>query len=239
MEKKQFSSNDVLNFGWAVMKANLWFFVGVLVVFGIISHLPTLINIGFRSMHLPRELNIISEISHQIVSFAVSSALAIGLTKIVLSFCYEQLPGFTLLFAAKGCFWRYVGVQLLQSLIVLAGLMLLIVPGIIWGIQFSLGKYFVIDQGLGPIEALKASSRTTKGVKGELFVFAIMCMVINLIGMLCLLVGMFATVPMVMVAYALVYRQLLVQTPELAEFGIGNAELETDMTETTDTTEDN
>ena len=111
-------------------------------------------------------------------------------------------------------------------------LLLLIFPGIIWAVKFSLSRYFVVEKGLGPIEALKASSRTTKGVKWELFGFGIVCTGINLLGLICLVVGVFATWPMIMVAHALVYRQLMAQTPELAEFGIGSIEPETDITET-------
>jgi uncharacterized membrane protein len=102
----------------------------------------------------------------------------------------------------------------------LGGLILLIIPGIIWAIKFSLCFYFVIDKGLGPIEALKASSRTTMGIKWQLFGFGILCGLINFLGLLCLFIGGFATYPTVLVANVLVYRQLLAQTPELVEFGI-------------------
>ena len=57
-----------------------------------------------------------------------------------------------------------------------------------------------------------------------LFGFGIVCGLINLLGMLCLIVGTFAAYPTIMVATALVYRQLLAQTPELAEFGIGSSD---------------
>ena len=86
--------------------------------------------------------------------------------------------------------------------------------------KFSLCTYFVIDKGLGPIEALKASARTTQGAKWQLLGFGAICGLIYLMGLLCFIVGIFAALPTVMVAIALVYRQLIMQTPELAEFGI-------------------
>ena len=104
---------------------------------------------------------------------------------------------------------------ILYLLIVAGGFLLLIFPGIIWSIKFSYCYYFVIDKGLGPVEALRASSRTTMGVKWHLFGFGILCGMINALGFLCLIVGAFATFPTVMVASALVYRQLSAQTPEL------------------------
>ena len=220
MESKYFNFSDVLDYGWRVMKANLWFFVGLGFLFMIITYLPTIARFALRGLNLPKASYITAEVLLIILGWVINIILAIGLIKIALSFCDERKPTFGTLFDAWGCFWRYVGTGILYALIVLGGLILLIIPGIIWAIKFSLCYYFVIDEGLDPIQALKASSRTTMGVKWQLFGFGIVCGLINLLGVLCLIIGVFATYPTVMVASALVYRQLLAQTPELAEFGI-------------------
>jgi len=222
MATKYFYFSDVLGYGWRVMKANLWFFVRLGFLFMIISYLPTIARFIVKSLNLPKAPDITLAILLQILGGVISIVIAIGMIKIALSFCNEQKPSIGTLFDAWGCFWRYVGTAILYMLIMYAGLILLIIPGIIWAIKFSLCFYFVIDKGLGPIEALKASSRTTMGVKWDLFGFGIVCGLINLLGFLCLIVGAFATYPTIIVAYALVYRQLLAQTPELAEFGIGS-----------------
>jgi uncharacterized membrane protein len=221
MAHKYFNFSDVLSYGWGVMKTNLWFFVGLGFVFLIITYIPTIIEV--IAVHLlPRLIFIFVavKISTAVLAFVINVMLGIGMIKIALSFCDEQKPPFATLFDAWDCFWRYVGAAVLYCLIVLGGIILLIVPGIIWAVKFSLCYYFVIDKGLGPIQALKASSRATMGVKWQLFGFSILCGLINFLGLLCLVVGVFATYPTVLVAGALVYRQLLAQTPELAEFGI-------------------
>lgn len=224
MTSKYFNFSDVLEYGWRVMKANFWFFVGVGVVFLIASYLPAIARMVVASMDLPRAYNITAEILFQILGWVVSIVLGIGLIKIALSFCDEQRPEFGTLFAARGCFWRYLGAMIVYTLIVGVGFLLLIFPGVIWAIKFCFCYYFVVDKGLGPIEALKASSRTTMGVKWELFGFGILCFFINILGLLCLVVGIFVTFPVVLVANALIYRQLLAQTTDdLAEFGIGQA----------------
>jgi hypothetical protein len=225
MTSKYFNFSDVLEYGWRVMKANFWFFVGVGVVFLIVSYLPAIARIVVKNLNLPRAYDIAAVIFFQILGWVVSIVLGIGLIKIALSFCDEQKPEFGTLFAARGCFWRYLGTVILYTLIIFAGFILLIVPGIIWSIKFYFCYYFIVDKGLGPIEALKASNRTTMGVKWELFGFGILCGLINMLGMLCLVVGMFATFPIVIVANALIYRQLLAQTDDLVEFGIGQATL--------------
>jgi len=220
MASKYFNFTDVLGYGWRVMKANLGFFVGIGFIWMIISSIPTIMDIITTSMNRPGPAYVASKIIINVLGWIINIILAIGLIKIAISFCDEIKPTIGTLFDAGGFFWRYVGAAILYSLIVFGGFILFIVPGIIWAIKFSLCFYFVIDRGLGPIEALKASSRTTMGVKWELFGFGILCGLINFLGLLCLIVGIFATYPTVLVAKALVYRQLSAQTPELAEFGI-------------------
>jgi uncharacterized membrane protein len=221
MARKYFNFSDVLSFGWGVMKANLWFFVGLGFVFMIFIYLPVVARVVVvKSLHLPKASDVTLAILLQVLEFLVGIVVKIGLIKIALSFCDERKPPFATLFDVWDCFWRVLGATVLYILIILAGVILLIVPGIVWAVKFSLCYYFVIDKGLGPVEALKASSRTTMGVKWQLFGFFLLCRLINLLGLLCLLVGVFATYPTVLVASALIYRQLSAQTPELAEFGI-------------------
>lgn len=217
---KHFNFGDVLGFGWRVMKAYFGFFFGVGVLYGVISYAPAIVIMVFKYSGLPGEIVGFLGFMLNVVSWLIGIVLSIGIMKIGLSFCDEVKPEVTLLFDAWDCFWNYLGGAILYGLIVVGGFLLFIIPGIIWSVQFSLWRYFVIDKGLGPIEALKASSRTTKGVKWELFGFQIVCGLIVMAGWMCLLVGVLAAYPIVLIGMALVYRQLVGQTPELAEFGI-------------------
>lgn len=225
MAYKRFNISDVLGFGWNVMKANLGFFIGVGIV-GVFLHiLPNIIYQITINPHLVQQRTIRPDallviIPVMVLASVISIIVNIGFIKIALSFCDARKPGFGTLFNLHGCFWRFMGTIILYTLIVCAGLLLLIIPGIIWAVKYSLCTYFVVDKGLGPVQALKASSRTTMGVKFELFGFGVLCGLIDNLGMLCLIVGIFATYPTVMVARALVYRHLAAQTPELAELGI-------------------
>jgi uncharacterized membrane protein len=223
MTRKYFNFIDILGYGWGVMTANLGFFVGVGLIWLIITYTPTLMQVTLRHLPLPRPAYRTLYAATTILGWIIAIVLGIGLKKIALSFCHEQKPPVGTLFDAWDCFWRYVGTAILYGLIMLCGFILFIVPGIIWSVKFGLSFYFVIDKGLYPIQALKASSRTTMGVKWELFGFGILCGLINFLGLLCLIVGIFAAYPTVMVASALVYRQLTAQTRELAEFGIPTA----------------
>jgi uncharacterized membrane protein len=101
-----------------------------------------------------------------------------------------------------------LGATILQSVIVLIGLVLLIVPGIIASLLFSMTQLSVIDKSLKPIEALKASYRLTKKHLWLLFQFMIVLVLLNLAGLIALVVGLFVTLPVSLIAVAYVYRKL-------------------------------
>ena len=221
MNGKRFIISDVLGFGWKVMKANLWFFVGLAIVAGFVNSISNIIEEVIKEVNPPELVGGLLIFVIRIIGTFISIIIGIGVMKIALSFCDGRKPAFGTLFDFQGCFWRYLGAHILFMLIVLGGYLLLIVPGIIWSIKYGLCYYFVVDKGLGPVQAIKASGRTTMGAKGQLFGFGILCSSIILLGLLCLIVGVFAAFPTVLVANALVYRHLVAQTPELAQFGIG------------------
>jgi len=65
----------------------------------------------------------------------------------------------------------YVWTWVLYSLIVLGGLILFIIPGIIWGVLYILAPYAVIIEGLSGRAALSASRALTEGKNIFIYVF--------------------------------------------------------------------
>jgi len=206
MTKKDFLIGEAIKYGWNIMKANLWFFVGVLIVAWLVTGIPQAIANRLQDNYfgLAALFNIIHWIAQTIIT--------IGMIKIALKFLADEKPEFVELFRFQGNFWRYVGSSILYGLIVIGGIILFIVPGIYWAIKFQFFGYCVVDQKLGPVEALKKSSKITYQVKWKLLGFGLVMVGINILGFLCLFVGLFATIPTTMIAFAYVYRKLLSQT---------------------------
>ena len=205
MTAEKFSISEAIHFGWNTMKSNLGFFIGLLILVFLFSSLSSIIAAKAT------EANIFLGIIFYIADFSLSIIISIGLVKIALRFCDNEKGRFADLFSQYPLFPQYLVGSILYGLIVFAGTILLIIPGIIWGIQFCLYDYFIVDKGLGPIEALKRSSAITRGVKWDLFGFFLILSGINLLGALCLLIGLFVTIPTTMVALAFVYRKLMAQ----------------------------
>lgn len=248
MSGKSFSYGDVLGFGWSVMKANFWFFVGLGIVIFLLSLFGQIVGGVMENNTMVLSPFLVLPLF--LASFIIQTIVAIGLIRIALSFCDGIKPGLGTLFNGWDCFLSYLGTGILYTLIIggtsvacilpfvllvgVTGAPYLAVPVfavvfmllVILSIKFSLSFYFVVDKSLGPIKALKASSLATAGAKGAIFLFLTLCGMINFLGILCFGVGIFATFPTVMVAMALVYRQLSEQTPELVELGIGGPDTE-------------
>jgi len=216
MDKKDFSIDEALKFGWNTMKTNFWFFFGVFVIAVAVIYIPYVVGIlCTRSAYAVSFL-------FYIASAVLSAIINIGLIKIALKFAKQGKPDLKDLFAFQGCFWRYLGGSFLYGLVYVAGMILLVVPGIIWAIMFQYFAYYIISEKIGIMDALEKSRQLTKTVRWKLLGFGILLALINYLGAIVLLVGLFATVPTTIVAYAYVFCKL----HEQKESGVGAVAVE-------------
>lgn len=79
----------------------------------------------------------------------------------------------------------------LKGLILFVGYILFIIPGILMQIKFMFSEMALIEEDLGPIQALKRSTQLTKGIKKELFL-KVLAIVFLQIGLYIILVPFFA-----------------------------------------------
>jgi uncharacterized membrane protein len=203
MKAKRFSCSEAFKFGWDTVKSNLAFFIGLMVVYSLIIYVPAGIAGALKKNSAPLYVLI------KIIASIINAIVNMGLIKIILNFHDEKHTRISDLFSCANLFFKYIFGSILFGLIVAAGTLLLIVPGIIWMIQFSFYSYFIVDKMLGPIAALKRSSAITKGVKWDLFIFGLLFLGINVLGLLALIAGLLVTVPLTMLAAVFVYRKLL------------------------------
>lgn len=104
--------------------------------------------------------------------------------------------------------------SILVYLATIVGFVLCIVPGIIAALGLTMTQPLIVDQKLAPVDAMKASWAGMKPHLGSLFVLGFVLGLLNFAGALACGVGLFVTVPIYVVAMALVYRDV---------FGAGGA----------------
>lgn len=103
---------------------------------------------------------------------------------------------------------NYFIAQILMIFIVLGGFLLFIIPGIYFSLKFMYAPYLVIDKGMGPIEALKASGQITHGVKWDMIGFMAAAAILMYSGILALFVGLLITMPVATLSYVILYNKL-------------------------------
>lgn len=205
MERKNFSIPEAIDFGWCSMKNNFWLFAILLIILGVFS------AISDRFSKSAKDLPILIVIITNLVFLFLNVMIHIGIIKISLKLANNQKGEFVDFFSSLHLFFKFLFASIVYGLIVLAGFILLIIPGIIWSVQFGFFGYLIISHGLGISASLKKSSEITSGIKGKLLIFYLLLFVINLAGLLCLIIGLFVAIPTTIIAGAYVYRKLLDQ----------------------------
>lgn len=197
MTTPRFSNGDALRFGWLTTRAHL----APLLVLG-----ATGLVLAMFSQALGR-----SGASGALLGLLVQVAqvaLVLVMTRVSMKL-YDgepvDLANPSPLFEG---FWRYLLVTFLFGLVTAIGFALLIVPGVLLGLAFGFAPFFAIDGQRDPVEAFRASSRLTRGFRGQLFLLALLLMGVNFLGVLALGVGVIITVPMSMLAVVYAFRHL-------------------------------
>lgn len=201
MSAKNFVKKEAIDFGFETAKKNLFFFITLFVTI-----ILTYVAVGILQVALGKSplLSLIGLLVRTVVGLVIS----MGVIKISLEFIDKKKPKLKDLYFTKSIL-NYFLVSVVKTIIVIIGFILLIIPGIIFSIKLQFASYLVVDKNMGVTEALNKSWEMTKGVKWNLFLFGLLIFLINVIGFLCLIIGLIVTVPLSMVATAYVYRKLL------------------------------
>ncbi len=193
---KQVVIGEAIEFGWNSVKSHLWFFVGIFLFFAVLSFMTA----GASSI-----------VTRIVISLFVSG-LSLGWIKISVELVNGKAPEFKELFSCFPLLLKYIIAAIVYVCVVAFGLVLFIIPGIIWAVQFGFYPYAIVKDRSGPFTALRRSSHLTAGVKGRLIWFGLVLIGVNLLGLIALGIGLIVTVPLSMIAAAHVFKQLEQQT---------------------------
>lgn len=96
--------------------------------------------------------------------------------------------------------------NLLISLFTFLGFLLFIIPGIVIATRYTFTYLFIVDKGMGHRDAMRASREIVRQDYFGYIVFLFALGLLNIVGALCLLVGLLVTIPISMGAIAAAYR---------------------------------
>ena len=154
---------------------------------------------------VPAELNSYGEM----LSFLLAGPLQLGLCFFFLNLVRGQETRFELLFEGFKPLLTVLLSYAIITALTIVGLILLIVPGIIVALGFSMTYYVIADDPEITFQvALEQSWKLTDGYKMELLVLNLRFIPWYLLGLLCLIVGIFAVIPWHNTTLALYYEHL-------------------------------
>lgn len=141
-----------------------------------------------------------------IIRQLVSIFLSLGATRIGLNLVSGREASIGMLFGGGRKFLPAVGATILYMLMVCIGLVLLIVPGIYLAMRYGQYLTAMVDRDLGVMESFAYSSSITTNNRMNLFLLALMAILISLAGCLALCVGLFFALPVIWLSMVVAYR---------------------------------
>jgi uncharacterized membrane protein len=205
VKEKDFSITDALVFGWHTFRKNILLFVGILIVCFLTTYVPIEFILGEETIWTA---------AIGIVRLVVKLGISLGFLYIVLKLADHKKAIFSDLFSQfkKGLIINYFIISVIVNLLTIAGLVLLIIPGVIVIVRYGFFPFALIEENLdkriSSLESMKKSWNITKGYMTKLLLFGLVLTLINGAGLLVFGIGLLITIPVTMVATAYVYRRL-------------------------------
>ena len=193
---------DAIRFGWVTFKKNVELILAIEIAAAF-----TMAVIGGAS-ELLETRGWFHEFAMSVAYFIVTMIIQLGAVKVSLKYRDGDKVEFANMFDSFGVLAPFMAAAVVMDLAIGFGLLFLVVPGIVVAVRFCLFGFVVVDEDRGPIEAIRRSIQLTDGVGVDLFLFGMLCAGLNILGMMALMVGMFVSLPVTVLAGAYVYRHL-------------------------------
>ena len=206
MRQKHFDKKAALKYGWDWFRAKVKFFILVMIIITLLKYAPK-----FIANALPDEAAFFTALV-LFISWIATVLVDMGFLRINFNIYDGADVTLQTLFSEVSIFFKYLVTSLIYGLAVGLGLILLIVPGIFLGVSLQFAPLLVVDKGVGPIAAIKESWRITKNARWQLFIFGLIIVGINVLGILFLLIGTLITIPVTTLATVWDYRELIKQS---------------------------
>jgi len=199
MNRDDFISIDAIRFGLNGLEKNLRFFITLIIIVSVLYNIPVLIikyYLKFQTLDsTPRSQDLFVGLVMLFVFLIVYFVVELGLLRIALKFKDNKEVEFKDLFKEYHLLPRYLLATIIfyliltlpyyptiflsmllakgssEEYILVAAILITLVAAAYLHLKYQFFGYFIVDRGSGPIEALKQSSRMTRGNMKNLLIF--------------------------------------------------------------------
>lgn len=196
-----FGIGDALSYGWNAY----WKNVGPMLLIAIVVIAIQLVFSAISSSTDSTALQVLI----QLIGTLVSLLITLGWMRVALEVTNGVKPEVGDVFKAQG-YGPFIVASILFYLGTVIGLILFIIPGIIFVATFGFYGFVIAQRGddVGVMESLQRSHEITRGHRWQLFGMAIVLFLVNIVGLLACFVGVIFTLGITLIAWAYIYRAL-------------------------------
>lgn len=107
--------------------------------------------------------------------------------------------------------------SLVIGVFVFLGTLACLIPGLVVAAMYEFTYLFIVDKKMDFWQAMQASHAIVKTDYFGFTMFLILAFLVNVLGFLCLIVGLFVTVPLTMAATVIAYKEIVGFDPRTAD----------------------
>ena len=188
-----------------VIKGNLWtFWKGYL----LLSLLLYIIEFAFGFVVGAFGLGEMGTSIASIISSLIVAPLSLGFIYYTIKYARQEAVELNDIFRYKKAWFTAFLLTFLISLFTTLWTFLLIIPGIVAALSYSMAQFIYCDQELEPMECIKASKEMMKGYKWDYFVFGLSFFGWIVLGIFTLGLLYIWLIPYMMTAEVIYYEEL-------------------------------
>jgi hypothetical protein len=190
-------------FAWLALKEHFGLFTAILLTFGaawVILEIAVIQGQRF---------GIVWWSAAHLVFLVFFAGLQAGFIQACLDLYDGKTPKFIDIFRSLNRGLKFLGGQTLYVLITVAGLILLVIPGIYFGVRYIFVGFCQVENESGIQESFRQSDIASSGNMAYLLAVIVSLLLLNLMGACLLGIGLFVTIPFSCLMMTATYRQLL------------------------------
>lgn len=203
---------EVLGVGWEAVKRNPGVLVGGYFLIAILQQaVQSMVRYAlFGSFAQPEDPMEALQTSGATIpiTLAIAVFFTIGQFRVALASARGEAADFGMFFSGLDRLLPGLLLMFIMYTGIVLGFILLIIPGVILSLAWSLSFVSLADTKMGTMETLSDSWEHTKGQKMKILGFSFATLGVFLLGLLAFFVGVFVAYPVVMVAFAEIYIRI-------------------------------
>lgn len=212
----EFSISSIIKESWERTKGNKGTIWLALILYFVVAGITTIVlkyAFGMVGYPLPTEpsfsvdylgLSLISSI----LQYIIVGPIAIGLIMLGIKISTDQPNEPTDIFNYFPYVWKLLATYVVMYALIIVGFCLFILPGIYLMIAYYLALPLVVEKDMNVWQALEASRKAVTHVWFRVFGLFIVLVLILMVSALPLLIGLVWTLPLFVLSYGVVYRNI-------------------------------